>query len=213
MLITGIFNKLCLSFYKYGKIWYNIKGDKMEIKVADLLRLDLKNQVIVFETDTVYGIACKLDSEKGISKIYDIKKRDGKNPLAVLCANIEQVKTLVKCDLDHLKTGVENWPGALTLVLPKTDLVGDFVTSGFGTVGVRIPDSTIACSILEKFGPMAVTSLNLSSEPAILNYKEALAYIDVVDYIVEGKDLNSVSSTVYDPINNKVLRQGEIIVK
>lgn len=185
----------------------------MEINLEDLLKLELKDEVIVFETDTVYGIGCKLESYKGVRKIYDIKDRDGNKPLAVLCADIEQVKLLVDCDFSFLESGEQNWPGALTLVLPKTKFVGDFLTSGFNTVGVRIPDDEIAYKILKQFGPMAVTSLNLSTEPSILKYEDTLAFLDVVDYIVEGKDLNSISSTVYDPINRKVFRQGEIIVK
>lgn len=185
----------------------------MEIKLEDLLKLELQNEVIVFETDTVYGIGCKLESYEGVRKIYDIKHRDGNKPLAVLCADIEQVKLLVDCDSSFLKTGEKNWPGALTLVLPKTKLVGEFLTSGFDTVGVRIPNDEIAYKILKKFGPMAVTSLNLSTEPSILRYNDTLSFLNVVDYIVKGKDLNSVSSTVYDPINRKVFRQGEIIVE
>ncbi len=181
--------------------------------MLDLLEKELKDEVVIFETDTVYGIGCKLNSVLGVNKIYDIKKRDGMKPLAVLCADIEQVETLINCDKTYLYEGEKHWPGALTLVLPKNELVGDFVTSGFGTVGVRIPNDEIAYRILKKFGPMAVTSLNLSTEPAILEYQEALKYIDKVDYIVKGKDLNSVSSTVYDPINNKIFRQGEIIIK
>ena len=185
----------------------------MEIKVEELVKLELKDEVIVFETDTVYGIGCKLNSELGVRRIYDIKSRDGKKPLAVLCADLAQVKELVKCDFEYLETGKKHWPGALTLILPKSELVSDYITSGFDTVGVRIPNDKIAYQILKKFGPMAVTSLNLSTEPSVLHYEDALLYLDTVDYIVKGKDLDSISSTVFDPINNKVFRQGEIIVK
>jgi len=59
---------------------------------------------------------------------------------------------------------------------------------------------------------MAVTSLNYSKEPAILKYEDALKFNDFVDYLVEGNDLSSVSSTVYDIVNQKVLRQGEIFI-
>lgn len=182
----------------------------MEIKVNELLKKKLNDEVVVFQTDTVYGIGALLKSEKGVQKIYEVKSRESKKPLAVLCANIEQVKSLVK-DFDSIQKYAEkHWPGALTLVVEKTSVVGDFVTSGFNTVGVRIPNDEIALAILEQFGPMAVTSLNISSEPAILTYQDALKFEQEVDYIVEGKDLNSVSSTVYDCVNNRVLRQGDI---
>lgn len=182
----------------------------MEINVKQLLEKELKDEVIVFQTDTVYGIGALLNSEVGVKKIYDVKSRESKKPLAVLCANIEQVQSLVKDFSKGEEYAKKYWPGALTLIFPKNEIVKDYVTSGFNTVGVRIPNDPIALQILEKFGPMAVTSLNISSEPAILLYNEALKFKEEVDYIVEGKDLNSLSSTVYDCVNSKVLRQGDI---
>jgi L-threonylcarbamoyladenylate synthase len=183
---------------------------QMEINVKELLDVKIRNEVVVFQTDTVYGIGALLASEKGVKKIYQMKSRENKKPLAVLCANIGQVKTLVQDFKSVEQYANKHWPGALTLVLKKTDLVGDFITSGFDTVGVRIPKDEIALQILEKFGPMAVTSLNISSEPAILKYSDALKFNKQVDYIVKGKDLNSISSTVYDCVNKRVLRQGDI---
>ena len=182
----------------------------MEINVNELVNKKLRDQVIVFQTDTVYGVGALLGSKKGVQKIYQLKSREDKKPLAVLCANIEQVKSLVT-NFESIELYLKkHWPGALTLVVKKADLVGDFITSGYDTVGVRIPNDEIALQILEHFGPMAVTSLNISSEPSILKYSDALAFIDKVDYIVKGKDLNSVSSTVYDCVNQRVLRQGDI---
>lgn len=182
----------------------------MIIEVEDLLKIELNDEVIIFETDTVYGIGCLIDSESGIKRIYDIKQREDRKPLAVLCANLEQVQNLVKDFEKHCKLGEKYWPGALTLVFNKTEVVSDLVTSGFKTVGVRIPNSKTALSILEKYGPMAVTSLNISSEPAILSFKDVLPFERSVDYIVKGNDLSSISSTVYDCVNTRVLRQGEI---
>lgn len=185
----------------------------MEINVEDLLKKSIKDEVIIFQTDTVYGIGCLLSSQKGVEKIYEIKKRDGQKPLAVLCATLEDVKTLVDDYHSIERYAQEYWPGALTIVCPKNELVGDFVTSGLPTVGVRIPDDNIALQILRKFGPMAVTSLNLSSEPAIKTYTEALQFESVVDYVVMGDDIDGFSSTVFDPFSKKVIRQGDIIIE
>jgi len=182
----------------------------MVVNLKDLLRINLKDEVIIFETDTVYGIGCLIDSDKGIKRIYEIKNRENKFPLAVLCANISQVeKIVVDFELNkHLAKRF--WPGALTLILNKTSVISDLLTSGLNTVGVRIPNNKIALDILEKYGPMAVTSLNISSEPPILKFKDVLLFEDSVDYVVKGEDLSSVSSTVYDCVNKRVLRQGKI---
>jgi len=184
----------------------------MVIKVEKLLLNSLKDEVIIFETDTVYGIGCLLSSKRGVERIYDIKKRDGRKPLAILCASVSDVQKLV-LDLDLIEPYASlHWPGALTLIIPKSDQVPDYITSGFDTVGVRIPNDEIALKILRRFGPMAVTSLNISSEPATTMFQDTLAYEGVVDYIVEGRDLDGVSSTVFDPTTKKVLRQGDIII-
>ncbi len=182
----------------------------MIISLEKLLKIDLKDEVIVFQTDTVYGVGCLINSEIGVNKIYELKKREKRNPLAVLCANIEQVKEVVNQFELGEEYATKFWPGALTLIYPKKDIIGDFITSGFKTVGVRIPSDSTALSILEKFGPMAVTSLNLSSEPPILKFKDTLSFNNDVDYIVDGTNLSSISSTVYDVVNKKVLRQGTI---
>jgi len=131
----------------------------------------------------------------------------------VLCANLEQVKSLVK-DYDAFKDLAKTyWPEALTIITDKNDNVPDFVTRGSLKVGVRIPNDPVAQKILTTFGPMAVTSLNISSEPAILKYEEALAFKDDVDYLVKGPDLNALSSTVFDVENKLILRQGDIRIK
>lgn len=182
----------------------------MIIDVKDLLNMDLKDKVIIFETDTVYGIGCLMNSEEGIKRIYDIKKREEKKPLAILCASIEDVKNLVFDFEKYSYLADEYWPGALTLILNKKESVSDSITSGFNTVGVRIPNSLIALDILKKFGPMVVTSLNISSEPALLRFKDTLRFESDVDFIVRGKDLSSINSTVYDCVNSRVLRQGMI---
>ena len=184
----------------------------MRITLNGLLQKEIKDEVIIFQTDTVYGIGCLLDSKLGVEKIYNIKRRESKKPLAVLCGNIEQVKELVKDFSSGEELANNFWPGALTLVFYKTDAVGDFVTSGMETVGVRIPNDETARMILNNFGPMAVTSLNISSEPAILKFSDAIRFEEEVDYLVEGKDLSSLSSTVYDCVNKKVLRMGDISI-
>jgi len=182
----------------------------MKISFEKLLEIDLKDEIIVFQTDTVYGVGCLINSEVGVNKIYELKQREKRFPLAVLCANIEQVKDIVyKFELGE-EYAAKFWPGALTLIYPKKDIIGDFITSGLSSVGVRIPNDEIALKILEKNGPMAVTSLNLSSEPPILKYEDTLSFIESVDYIVKGSDLSTISSTVFDVVKKKTLRQGTI---
>ncbi len=185
----------------------------MPIELEELLKKNLQDEVIVFPTDTVYGIGCLLNSRHGVERIFKLKGREQDKPLAVLCPDIESAQSLSANfeDFEHLAK--KHWPGALTLVVEKSEQVPDFVTRGKSTVGLRIPDHNKALAILKRFGPMAVTSLNRSSEPSVLTYRDALAFKDRVDHIVSGGDLSGVASTVFDTKQGVTLRQGNVRLK
>lgn len=185
----------------------------MIISLSELLKLDIFGKVIIFETDTVYGIGCLYRDVESVKRIYEIKKREPKKPMALLCANIDQVESLVTNFEVGKHYASKYWPGALTLIFNKNQEIDGIITSGQPTVGIRIPNSETALRILTHFGPMVVTSLNLSSEPPVLKYSDALAFDSVADYIVLGQDLSAVASTVYDPTSHKTLRQGQIVIE
>jgi len=182
----------------------------MILNQDNYLDFDLSGKIIIFPTDTVYGIGCLYKDKESIKRIYNIKNRDYTKPMVILCANLKQVNEVTKADQEIPKRILKHWPGALTIILFKNEKVYDIITSGRKTVGVRIPGNQISLALLEKYGPMVVTSLNLSNEPAVLKYGETLKFEKDVDYIVKGSDLHSSPSTVYDLTINKVLRQGEI---
>lgn len=184
----------------------------MIIKNNDYLNLDLKNKIVIFPTDTVYGIGCLYDDIESIKRIYDIKNRDYTKPMVILCANYKQINNLIRADQIIPEYIKKHWPGKLTVILYKNDYIDKLITSNKETVGIRIPGNKVSLDLLEKYGPMVVTSLNLSNEPAIIKYSDALKFHDLVDYIIEGKDLTSVPSTVYDLTTGKTLRQGEITI-
>lgn len=184
----------------------------MIVSLKELLKQDLTSKVIIFPTDTVYGIGCLLNDEEAIHRIYQIKDRDYSKPFALLASSLEQIKPLVQ-DISLLEPYASKyWPGALTLVTNKSTFVKDIITSSFPTVGIRIPNHPVALQILDHFGPMVVTSLNLSSQPAILKYEDTLPFHSLVDFVIDGGDLQSKASTVFDTINHKVLRQGDIVI-
>ena len=78
------------------------------------------NDVIIFPTDTVYGIGCKMTDEKAIERIYDIKKRDTNKRLAVLISSLNQIKDYIEITDTLLKIESNFWPGALTVIVPLT---------------------------------------------------------------------------------------------
>ncbi|MDD3113112.1 MAG: L-threonylcarbamoyladenylate synthase [Candidatus Izemoplasmatales bacterium] len=185
----------------------------MILSLAELLTKDIRGKVIVFETDTVYGLGCLYDDSQAVRRIFQIKHREQQKSLALLSANTKQVELLVQ-NIELGRPYIERyWPGPLTLIFPKSDLVPNLVTGGRQTVGIRIPDSQVALSILTHFGPMAVTSLNISKEPPVVLFSEALKFESQVDYIVRGNDLSGEPSTVFELLTRQTLRQGAIRIE
>lgn len=185
----------------------------MIITLDELLNQDIKGKILVFETDTVYGLGCLYNDPDAVKKIFQLKHRDQQKSLALLCANTHQVEPLVQ-NIQLGQPFIERyWPGPLTLIFPKSDQVPNLVTGGRQTVGIRIPNSPVALKILSHFGPMAVTSLNLSTFPPVLKYADALTFEDQVDYLVSGSDLSGQPSTVYELLTRQTLRQGSIRIE
>lgn len=184
----------------------------MILTVNELLKKDLHGKIIVFPTDTVYGLGCLLGDLGSVERIFQIKQRDKGKPLAILSPSLDMAKPLVANPDDLLDLGGKYWPGALTLVVQKSSLVDDVTTAGNPTVGIRVPNHDLALQILSHFGPMVVTSLNLSSEPSILSFEDATLFEKLVDYMIDGGTLSAPASTVYDVTNQKVLRQGALFV-
>ena len=169
--------------------------------------LDLIGKIIVFPTDTVYGVACLYGDNLGKEKIYEMKKRDYGKPLPVLCSSLKQVE-----EIAHIENNkyVHFWPGALTIVVRTKPYKS--VTSE--TVAIRIPNSKIAINLIEHFGPLYTTSVNYSGEKEINSVCEIEErFSQFVDYIVTDEAIfSSVPSTVIDCTKEtvKVLRQGSV---
>lgn len=175
----------------------------------------MKNKVIIFPTDTVYGIGASVFDKEGIKRIYDIKKRPSDKPLAVLCANYEQINEIAYVN-DDAKILIDNFmPGALTVILKSKEVIKE--SMGLETIGVRIPNYKLAREILLKNGPMATTSVNESGYPSLNNYdKIKEEYDDFVELIIppSGEATSSKASTVVDITSApKVLRQGAITIE
>lgn len=132
------------------------------INIEEAALLIKKGELVIFPTETVYGVGANALDPIAVSKIFELKERPHFDPLIVHISSLDTLKKLTKTEDARIKLLAEAfWPGPLTIVLPKSDLVPDIVTSGLGTVGIRMPDNKIALDLIEKSGcPIAAPSAN-----------------------------------------------------
>lgn len=184
------------------------------VTLEQLLNIDIKGKVICFPTDTVYGVGAMIDDEEAITKIYNLKHRDFNKPLAVLTGSKDIGKYVKNIGKEANELIKKYWPGALTIIFKKSNAINDLITSNKDTVGLRMPNSKIALQILNKFGLMATTSINISGSEPLNNIEDIKNnFYKEIDYLVIDQEVTSkVSSTVIDATtsNLKILRQGDI---
>jgi len=180
---------------------------------AELLR---NGEVVAIPTETVYGLACRIDRPAAIARVYDLKGRPADNPLIVHVASVDQARELTDV-ADHpvLERLAEVfWPGPLTLVLRRSSVVSDVVTAGLDTVAVRMPSHPVALEILRLAGcPLAAPSANVSGRPSPTRAEHVQQdFGDRVPVIDAGPCVLGLESTVVRVVGTEclILRQGAI---
>src|SRR5262249_36081108 len=175
-----------------------------------------RGHVIVFPTETLYGLGGDALNEAAVEKVFQLKGRDSSNPIPVLVANPGMLDTLVaKVPTTAQKLIDRYWPGPLTLVLPGRKNIPKYLCNSTGGVGVRISSQPIAASLVNGLGrPLTATSANPSGKEPARTLQETKNYFtNRVDVFVDGGTLTSkTGSTVVEVIEDriKIIRQGEI---
>ena len=188
--------------------------DKNEIKKhAQLLK---EGKTVIFPTETVYGLGANALDENAVKKIYEAKGRPSDNPLIVHIYDKEEVYNLAKDINENVKLIMDRfWPGPITIILNKKDIVPYVTSGGLETVAIRMPSHLIAREIIKQSGvPVAAPSANISGRPSPT--KEEHVYEEMnkrVSGIVLGGDSNfGLESTVLDLTAETpmILRPGSI---
>jgi L-threonylcarbamoyladenylate synthase len=177
----------------------------------------LAGSAVVLPTDTVYGVAAIPTSAHAMAALFALKGRAASRPLAVLTADAEQALALVAGDapIGRLRAVMQScWPGALTLVLPRSGEVSGLELGGDeGSIGVRCPASPVVRAIAARVGPIATTSANRSGEPTPAEAADAAAsLLGEVSLVLDGGTLAGSASTVIDTTCDpwRLLREGPV---
>lgn len=147
--------------------------------------------IVLYPTDTVYGLGANIFDGKAVRRVFDIKKRSYLKPLSILVSDVGAVDLVAKVSLSQRQTISKYLPGPYTFILNKRKIVPRSVTSGSSHVGVRVPDCEIARRLAAIF-PITTTSANLSDDEMLATPSEILKQLDCeVDLVIDVGDLSS----------------------
>ncbi len=176
-------------------------------------------KLVIFPTETVYGIGANGLNEDAVKSIFIAKGRAQDNPLILHISDIEMINTIAKNVTDIEKKIIDIFfPGPLTIILERKEIVPDVVTGGLDTVGIRMPSNKIANLLIKEAGvPIAAPSANISGKPSGTNISDIINELgDKVSCIIDGGNTDiGIESTVIKVINNKIkiLRPGKITIE
>ena len=172
--------------------------------------------VVAFPTDTVYGLGAWANLYQAVERVYQIKERPRNMALPLILAHTSQISEVAEPVPPLAWLLARSFlPGALTIVLHKSDSVSDIITGGGSTVAVRIPAHPIPVALAEGLGaPIVGTSANLSGKPSLLTADEVYAQLgDKIDLVIDGgRCPGGRESTIVDVTGETpvVLREGAI---
>ncbi|SDG37134.1 translation factor SUA5 [Methanolobus vulcani] len=200
---------------KETKIFY--VSDKLEsAPLNEAAKILSHGGTVAFPTETVYGLGADALDEKAVIKIFEAKGRPADNPLIVHVSSREECKSLVSKIPEKASLLMDRfWPGPLTIIMERTDIVPDVTTGGLDTVAIRVPENKIAIELIKRSGrPLAAPSANLSGKPSPTSAEHVIADLSGrIDAVVDGGDvIIGLESTVIDVTSEvpAILRPGKI---
>lgn len=173
--------------------------------------------VVIYPTDTVYGIGCNPFDVEAVRRVIEIKKREAK-PMPVLIADVEMLSLVAEPSDEELEAAFKLWPGPITILMKRNPDLPLLVTAGEETVGVRVPAHLIPLTIMKRANkPLIGTSANISGQPSAIELKQ------IDESVLTGADLaidggvtfHRAPSTVIKIIEGRftVIREGAFSAK
>lgn len=194
---------VCL-FFKSNSMLIKIYPENPNQRDMETVVEVLRNGgVIIYPTDTVYGIGCDINNPKAVERIVKIKKLKPKDAMfTFICSDLSHIADFAKVNNSTFKLLKRNLPGPFTFILPGYSKVSDYFISKRKTVGIRIPDNPIPIELVKLLGnPILTTSLKddddvieYTTDPELIHEK----YADIVDIVIDGGYGDNSPSTIVD---------------
>lgn len=174
-------------------------------------------ELIVYPTDTLYGVGADVFNKHAVEKVFKIKHRPLSLPLSIAVSDFNELEDICFINETAMILAEKFLPGKLTMVLKKKKNIPNIVTSGFDKVAVRIPCNNIALKLLSSFGPITCTSANIHGRDTPSRIEDIQKEFDKkeISVFIDGGRLDGKPSTIVDLSNGvlNVLREGDITKK
>lgn len=173
-----------------------------------------EGEVIAFPTDTVYGLGVVYHQVEALQRLKQAKGRLDEKPIPTMVSSFKQIADIAEVSTQAEALIQTFMPGAFTIILKKKATLPAYLTNGFETIGIRMPDDAFVLALIQACDtPLLVTSANLSDQPSGTTDEEVLAQLDGrIDGIVLGKSGATQASTIVDVSDSclRIIRSGVI---
>ena len=180
--------------------------DVDETIISEAIKVLADGGVVLYPTDTVYGLGANIFDNSAVKRVFKIKQRSLLKPLSILISDVEAIDLVAKVSLSQ-KEVINNYlPGPYTFILKKNPVVPRVVTSGSSYVGVRVPDNDIARSLAGIF-PITTTSANVSDDEMLSTPDEIIEQLDCdVDLVIDVGELKSKRASMIVDLSDNDIR-------
>ncbi|PIQ77431.1 threonylcarbamoyl-AMP synthase [Candidatus Peregrinibacteria bacterium CG11_big_fil_rev_8_21_14_0_20_46_8] len=184
-------------------------------KAVEVLR---SGGVVAHATDTCYGFSCDAFNEDALKRLFAVKQMPMNKPISIMVASLEEAKKYGEFTGLALELAQQHWPGALTIIVPRKDLVPRFLNPTVNSIGIRVANHELSLELVKRFGsPITTTSANVSGEMSPHSVDEINAQFAAQplkpDFIIDSGEIEkNPPSTIVDCTRSEctIVRQGEL---
>jgi L-threonylcarbamoyladenylate synthase len=178
--------------------------------ISSAANLIIGGGVVVYPTETVYGLGANALDEQAIRRVFRIKRRPLSMPIFLAVSSLEMLESVAEVGRDDLELLEQIFPGPISVLLPRKIIVPDILTAGSPLVGIRFPDHEIALRIIDQAGPITSTSANRTGSPPPASFAAVSREIsEMVGMVVDGgKSRYAEPSTLLDLTKREIIRRG-----
>ena len=184
-----------------------------DIGIEKAIQIVKQGGIVIFPTDTVYGIGCDPYNKESVKKVYNLKSREFSKPFPILVDSKETAKKIVEFDEITEKITEKFWPGPLTIILKLTD---DKLKKSLNLeekIAIRIPNNKCTLKLLKKCNFLVGTSANISNQKSVSDPNECLKNVQDFDVFIDGGIIDSKGESTIIEIEDekiKIIREGSL---